>query len=123
MTNQKNEGLPQAAGAKSRSLEFGIVAGMVVLAVVAVLLAQFAGMARVQALAGAVVILGIAYLASTNRKAIHLPTVAWGLGLQIAFALVVLKTTAGQVTFQTLGEGINRLLSFAGVGAAVNTRI
>ena len=119
MANQMNEGgLPQAAGAKSRRLEFGVVAGMAVLAVVAVLLAQFAGMARVQAVVGAVVILGIAYVASTNRKAIHLPTVAWGLGLQIAFALIVLKTTAGQVTFQTLGEGINRLLGFAGVGSA-----
>src|SRR5512139_608965 len=118
MANQTNENQPQAAGAKSRSLEFGVVAGMAVLAVVAVLLAQFAGMARVQAVVGAVVILGIAYVASTNRKAIHFPTVAWGLGLQIAFALIVLKTTAGQVTFQTLGEGINRLLGFAGVGSA-----
>ena len=38
--------------------------------------------------------------------------------MQIAFALVVLKTRAGQVTFQTLGDLINRLLGFAGVGSS-----
>ena len=43
---------------------------------------------------------------------------AWGLGLQIVFALIVLKTAVGQRVFATLGDGINRLLGFAGVGAA-----
>jgi concentrative nucleoside transporter, CNT family len=118
MANEMNEGPPPAGAVKSRRVEFGIVAGLAALAVLAVLLAQFAGVARVQAVVGAVVILGIAYVGSANRKAIHLPTVAWGLGLQVAFALVVLKTRAGQVTFQTLGDLINRLLSFAGVGSA-----
>jgi CNT family concentrative nucleoside transporter len=45
-------------------------------------------------------------------------TVAWGLGLQIVFALIVLKTSVGQRVFSTLGDGINKLLGFAGVGAA-----
>jgi CNT family concentrative nucleoside transporter len=72
----------------------------------------------VQPILGAVVILGIAYLFSTNRRAINWTTVAWGLGLQIVFAVLVLKTGAGQQVFSTLGEGINRLLGFAGVGAA-----
>lgn len=72
----------------------------------------------VQPIFGALVILGLAYAFSTNRRAIHWPTVAWGLGLQILFALVVLKTRIGQEVFSTLGAGINRLLSFAGVGAS-----
>jgi len=72
----------------------------------------------VQPIFGALVILGLAYAFSTNRRAIHWPTVAWGLGLQILFALVVLKTRIGQAVFSTLGAGINRLLSFAGVGAS-----
>jgi CNT family concentrative nucleoside transporter len=67
---------------------------------------------------GAAVILGLAYACSTNRRAIDWTTVAWGLGLQIVFALIVLKTTVGQQVFSTLGAGINRLLGFAGVGAA-----
>ncbi len=107
---------PAAPG--DRRLEFIIVGGAVALAVVAALAAQFGGVPRAQSVVGLVVILGIAYLLSANRRAIHLPTIAWGLGLQVAFALVVLKTTAGQATFQTLGSGINQLLEFAGVGAA-----
>jgi CNT family concentrative nucleoside transporter len=71
-----------------------------------------------QPLFGAVVILAIAYLFSANRRAINWTTVAWGLGLQLVFAVLVLKTGAGQRVFSTLGEGINRLLGFAGVGAA-----
>ena len=72
-----------------------------------------------QPLLGAAVILSIAYAASTNRRAIRWTTVAWGVGLQVVFALVVLKTAAGQQVFATLGEGINRLLGFAGVGSAI----
>jgi CNT family concentrative nucleoside transporter len=74
--------------------------------------------ALVQPLIGAVVILAIAYACSTDRKAISWSTVTWGLGLQVAFALLVLKTAVGQRAFSVLGDGINRLLGFAGVGAA-----
>jgi CNT family concentrative nucleoside transporter len=70
-----------------------------------------------QPLFGAIVILGIAVAFSNNRRAINWTTVAWGLSLQIVFALIVLKTTAGQRLFETLGAGINKLLGFAGVGA------
>jgi concentrative nucleoside transporter, CNT family len=72
----------------------------------------------VQPLFGAIVILGIAYAGSTNRRAINWTTVAWGIGLQVLFALVVLKTAAGQRVFATLGDAITRLLGFAGVGSA-----
>jgi len=71
-----------------------------------------------QPIFGAIVILAIAVAFSTNRRAINWTTVAWGLGLQIVFAIIVLKTTVGQRVFATLGDGINRLLGFAGVGAA-----
>jgi CNT family concentrative nucleoside transporter len=72
----------------------------------------------VQPLFGAIVILSIAYLLSTNRRSINWPTVGWGLGLQVVFALIVLKTSMGQRVFTTLGDAITRLLAFAGVGAA-----
>src|SRR5262249_31608148 len=65
-----------------------------------------------------IVILGIAYAFSTNRRAINWATVAWGLSLQIVFAIIVLKTTIGQRVFTVLGAAITRLLGFAGVGAA-----
>ncbi len=72
----------------------------------------------VQPMFGAAVILGIAAACSTNRRAINWSTVAWGLGLQIVFAIIVLKTAVGQSVFATLGDLITRLLAFAGVGAA-----
>jgi CNT family concentrative nucleoside transporter len=67
---------------------------------------------------GAMVILGIALACSTNRRAINWTTVAWGLGLQVVFAILVLKTSIGQTVFTTLGAYITKLLGFAGVGAA-----
>ena len=71
-----------------------------------------------QPIFGAIVILAIAIAFSTNRRAINWTTVAWGLSLQVVFALIVLKTTVGQRVFSTLGDAINKLLGFAGVGAA-----
>ena len=71
-----------------------------------------------QPLLGAVVILLIAIACSTNRRAIRWSTVAWGLGLQVVFAIVVLKTNIGQAVFTTLGAYITQLLGFAGVGSS-----
>ncbi len=75
-------------------------------------------MGRLSGLLGIITILGIAYLFSVNRKAIRLRTVAWGLGLQFAFALLVLKTSVGQYTFQWIGHKITRLLAFARAGSS-----
>jgi concentrative nucleoside transporter, CNT family len=43
--------------------------------------------------------------------------VAWGLGLQIVFAIFVLKIELGRVLFQKAGDAVNRLLSYAFVGS------
>src|SRR4249920_1249242 len=72
-----------------------------------------------QPVLGALVILGIGYAFSTNRRAINWTTVAWGLGLQVVFAFIVLKTSIGQAVFETLGGYITRLLAFSGGGGAV----
>ena len=66
---------------------------------------------KLQPIVGLVGILAFAYLMSTDRKAINLRVVGWGLGLQVLFALLVLKTEAGQRTFQVLGDAIRRLLA------------
>ena len=71
-----------------------------------------------QPLLGMFVILGVAVALSNNRRAIRWSTVAWGLGLQIAFAVIVLKTSVGQRVFTVLGAYITKLLGFAGVGSA-----
>src|SRR5260370_26985653 len=52
------------------------------------------------------------------RRASDRRTVAWGLGLQILFALVVLKTRIGQQVFKSLAGVINHLLDFAFVGSS-----
>jgi CNT family concentrative nucleoside transporter len=67
---------------------------------------------------GAIVIMAIAIAFSTNRSAIRWSTVAWGLGLQAVFAMIVLKTDIGQRVFTTLGAYITRLLGFSSVGSA-----
>ncbi len=74
---------------------------------------------RLQSLVGLIVILTIAYCWSTNRRAIDKRTVIWGLVLQITFALIVLKTSAGKWTFQQLGAAITQLLAYADVGSAM----
>src|SRR6186713_74169 len=75
-------------------------------------------MARLQPLVGLALIGLIAYSLSTNRRAIKVRTIAWGFGLQLAFALIVLKTAVGQRTFEVLGEKIRLLLGFAAVGSS-----
>jgi CNT family concentrative nucleoside transporter len=75
-------------------------------------------MTRLQPICGLLLIGLVAYGVSTNRRAIRLRTIAWGFGLQFLFAVVVLKTSAGQVLFETLGNKIRDLLGFAAVGSS-----
>src|SRR5436853_386975 len=74
-------------------------------------------MARFTGILGLLTMLGLAYAFSTNRRAIRLKTVAWGLGLQIAFALFVLKADIGRRIFQAAGNAVNRLLSYSFEGS------
>ena len=87
-------------------------------AAVCALIAQYGGVPQLQPLVGLIVIMSVAYAMSTDRRAIDRRTVAWGLTLQVVFALLVLKTALGQAVFQRLGAAINRLLSFAFVGSS-----
>ncbi|PYX28598.1 MAG: NupC/NupG family nucleoside CNT transporter [Acidobacteria bacterium] len=74
-------------------------------------------MGRFTGILGLLVMLGLAYAFSTNRRAIRLKTVAWGLGLQFAFAVFVLKLDAGRRAFQKAGDVVNHLLSYAFAGS------
>jgi concentrative nucleoside transporter, CNT family len=74
-------------------------------------------MGRLTGVLGIAVILGLAYLFSTNRRAIKLKTIAWGLGLQLALGLFVLRVPSGQIIFQMLGNGAKHLLDFSYVGS------
>lgn len=74
-------------------------------------------MERFTGLLGIVLILGVAFLMSNNRKAINYRTVGVGLLLQVLLAVFILKTSAGQSLFQWLGDSINTLLGQADKGA------
>jgi CNT family concentrative nucleoside transporter len=73
-------------------------------------------MERFSGLIGFVLILGIAFILSNNRKAINYRLVLSGLGLQLMLALFVLKTSIGQVSFAYIGDKIKRLLEMADKG-------
>src|SRR5271167_3144433 len=74
-------------------------------------------MGRLTGILGVAAMLLTAFIFSTNRRAIRLKTVAWGLGLQFAFAVFVLKMEVGRNLFQKAGDAVNRLLSYAFVGS------
>ena len=74
-------------------------------------------MGRFTGILGLLTMVGLAYVFSTNRRAIRIKTVAWGLGLQIAFAIFVLRSDFGRRMFQAMGDAANRVLSYAFVGS------
>jgi concentrative nucleoside transporter, CNT family len=74
-------------------------------------------MGRFTGILGLLTMLGLAYAFSTNRRAIRLKTVAWGLGLQIAFAILVLRVDYGRRAFQVIGDAANKVLSYSFAGS------
>ena len=74
--------------------------------------------ARLTGLLGIAVILGIGVALSSNRRAISWKTVAWGVGLQLAFAIFVLRVPFGQTAFKWLGGAVTSILSFSYIGSA-----
>ncbi len=75
-------------------------------------------MGRFTGVLGIVTILSLAYLFSTSRRSIRLKTVAWGLGLQLALGLFVLRVKSGEWLFQKMGNGAKKLLDFSYVGSS-----
>jgi concentrative nucleoside transporter, CNT family len=65
---------------------------------------------------GILAVLASAALFSAQRRAIRPRVLYWGLGLQFAFAFLVLKTPLAR-GFQTIANGVNRLLDFAAEGS------
>jgi len=74
-------------------------------------------MGRYTGILGLLTMLGLAYTFSTNRRAIRGKTVAWGLGLQIVFAIFVLRVPRGRAMFQTAGDAATRVLNYAFAGS------
>jgi CNT family concentrative nucleoside transporter len=74
-------------------------------------------MGRFAGVLGLITMLGLAYLFSTERKAIKLKAVLWGVSLQLVFAVFVLKFEIGRRIFEKAGFLVNKLLSFSYTGS------
>jgi len=72
---------------------------------------------RLVSLLGLVVMLGIAWLLSNNRRRIPWRTVVTGTLLQFAFALLILKTSGGRAFFGAASEYVTAFLDFSDAGA------
>jgi CNT family concentrative nucleoside transporter len=73
-------------------------------------------MGRFTGVIGIVIILGLAFLWSNNRKAINKRLVITGLLLQLVLAIFILKVPLGREIFAFLGKAINKLLDFSQQG-------
>jgi len=73
--------------------------------------------ARLTGLLGIALIIALAYGMSHNRAAIKWRIVGWGLGLQVAFAIFVLRVPFGQSLFKHLGDAVTAILHFSYVGS------
>lgn len=75
-------------------------------------------MDRFTGILGMLTVMGLAYAFSANRQAIRYKTVAWGLGLQIGFAFLIMRWEYGRLFFEKLGAAANWLLDFAYYGTS-----
>ena len=70
-----------------------------------------------QGLIGVFVLLGIALMLSNNRNQINLRIISWGLGLQLVFGILILKTPLGKPIFGFFDRVITKLISFSDAGS------
>ncbi|MBL7191596.1 NupC/NupG family nucleoside CNT transporter [bacterium] len=66
---------------------------------------------------GLPLLLIIAWLLSGDKRKVSFRIIIWGIGLQVVFAFLILKTTPGREFFFILGEVFNRVVNFSDEGA------
>jgi CNT family concentrative nucleoside transporter len=74
-------------------------------------------MGRLTGLLGLATMLALAYLFSSNRRAIRMKTVALGLFLQFLFALFVLRFDFGRNLLEFAGHGVEKFLEYSFAGS------
>jgi CNT family concentrative nucleoside transporter len=72
---------------------------------------------RLMSALGLVVMIGLAWAMSYDRKAFPRRIVLWGVGLQLAFGVIVLRTSAGLWFFSAMNDGIAALIGFTADGS------
>lgn len=72
---------------------------------------------RLTSLLGLGVMLGIAWVLSTNRGAVRWKPVVWGVALQLILGIVLLSPELQEFFFSAVDTGVKKLLSFSEAGA------
>lgn len=75
-------------------------------------------MERLVSVAGAMVMLGLAFAACRDRKAISKRAVLWGVGAQWVIGLLLLRVAAGRAALETASEGVTTVLQKSYEGSA-----
>ncbi|WP_201715222.1 NupC/NupG family nucleoside CNT transporter [Rossellomorea arthrocnemi] len=65
---------------------------------------------------GIIVVMGIAFAFSKNKKRVNYRTVLGGLAIQLFFAFIVLKTSWGQDALKGLTEVVNAIINYSNEG-------
>ncbi len=119
MTRQR--GIHDHGADEARAIRWGL---WVVVGVTAVVLWVFVDQvpARLRAAMGVLCFLAVVVACSSNVRAINWRTVAWGLGLQVALAVVILKLQVGGVrpgyaVFLAIARLVEQFLGFTQAGA------
>ena len=68
---------------------------------------------------GIIVVLGIAFAFSTNKKRINFRTVLGGLAIQLFFAFIVLETSWGQNSLKGLTQVVNAIINYSNEGIKI----
>jgi concentrative nucleoside transporter, CNT family len=72
----------------------------------------------IQGLLGLIVLIGIATLFSSNKRKVPWRLVATGIGLQVLFAVFVIKTSWGSQVFDAIGKFFVKIIGFTNEGAS-----
>ena len=71
---------------------------------------------RLISLAGLLAMVAIAWVFSKHRARVPWRLVAWGIGLQLTFGVLIMKTGVGRWFFSLLNDGVLALLGFTATG-------
>src|SRR5205807_7802491 len=75
-------------------------------------------MERFSGVLGIIVLLSLAFIFSTNRRAIKPKIVLWGLGLQFIFALLVIRFSLGEAALRIAGNKVTQMLNYSFAGSS-----